>query len=58
MAHPINNDTDFATALAQFIHDGSNGSFDHSKALALQTYLVHAPNKTVSVPIVAVQGNH
>lgn len=58
MAHPVTTDAEFATAVAQLIHDGQNGYLDKSKAQALQAYLLAAPNKTVTAPIVAVQGNH
>ena len=58
MAANITNDTDFAKAVAQLIHDGQNGNLDKDKAKKLQTYLKAAPGKTVTAPIVAIEGNH
>jgi hypothetical protein len=57
MAANITTDADFAKAVAQLIHDGQNGNLDKDKAHKLQAYLKAAPNKTVTVPIVAVTGN-
>jgi hypothetical protein len=58
MASPITNDTDFAKAVAQLIHDGQNGTLDKDKAHKLQAYLNAAPNQTVTAPITVVSGNH
>lgn len=58
MAANITNDADFAHAVAQLIHDAQNGHLDKDKAHKLQTYLLAAPNKTVTAAIVAVSGNH
>jgi len=58
MASPITNDTQFATAVAQIIHDGQNGNLDKDKCKQAQVYLKAAPNQTVSAPIKAVTGNH
>lgn len=58
MAANITNDTEFAKAVAQLIHDGQNGNLDKDKAKKLQTFLKAAPNKTVTAAITAVEGNH
>jgi hypothetical protein len=58
MAANINNDADFAKAVAQLIHDGQNGNLDKDKAHKLQAYLKAAPNQTVTAAITVVSGNH
>lgn len=58
MAAKITTDAQFLVAVSQLIHDGQNGNLDKDKAHQLQTYLLAAPNQTVSGSIKVTSGNH
>lgn len=57
MAAPVTNATEFATAIAQILRDGTNGNVDHNKCHNALSWLKAQPHSTATVTIQAINPN-